>query len=966
MPSKKRKTRYSGPDFTKQCKSEICSSDGSGKIYKRSNKDYCRTHLQWLITNGLFPARGTYICVGCLKFAEDNINREELDAPDETSNHSAHETSNQSATSSLSQPQMTLSDDEETPSSDDDEITAGVSSGGSKTLDEDGSKKVADIIKLLKEGKIKGDDLSDLCLELGKSLSVTVFNDSKAVTNENKDISRLCNFDDLEQYLQERPPPVINLLSGLSMSQRVSNITPKKMYPFCLLLEQLYAVRNTRFIGPCSFSQGLLKWTIHGSRAAHDIDGATTASGSSRTLKRRFEECSAEANVCFDSGDVEVFADNVQRVGKTTRVRDGGTTPVHVATNVVFIQSQPPTSIQEDEQLKPGHWFGKTPPASLAHQMNDKEEDLKANTFRPYKIQQQQQLLTNVMRESTVENAILTDHVSERIAADKVSPGQRVCPGCRTVINQVSIETCPACKYTVKDLPDRSGLYGDVQSNHPTLLPYVKMGEIVDLNPNSIESIKTLLRNLKEQSGVGKQRKWVRMGFDGVPYGIASSIIDNTVVCSVCKQELNISKRPFSEHAEAEHPGQEVECTKLFDDVLLVPGTGHMEINLLRAVFALCKDICVDHIADLLGFRSKRAKEFITRGSNHHVTWQVFLIMYKAFAMELAYEYYADCVRRDMVPSQKEWAIWRENEVQNANYHLIYDLVHHYFMGIFCFRAGVRRNNSDFMVAGRQQVAPIMFIGRHRIYRKLIYRDMQTRLEAPDEVKSYIKRNESFSKSGDDTRGQGGDYVTEEENKSVKSNLPPGVPTLQNWQWASRCNGMLKRNRESVFRRAGMMDPGKQKTSIFNFEEEVQCVRASIRQSGMLSCPLQPQALVSLDGQLLHNDLVNMHLVLTENYDNFKKSPNDCVQKPVFVTFKQEAEYNDINNWTKNAIERMTQELINSMIDEDLSTYYRQVHADVSSSTKPKLISFYYEVKKALADERVDAEAAMSQDEHDE
>ena len=142
----------------------------------------------------------------------------------------------------------------------------------------------------------------------------------------------------------------------------------------------------------------------------------------------------------------------------------------------------------------------------------------------------------------------------------------------------------------------------------------------------------------------------MRVGFDGVPYGIASSIIDNTVLCSICQQEVDVSKEPFSVHAETEHPGRAVESVKLFGDILLTPGAGHTEINILRAIFSFCKIICIDHIADRLGFRSKRAKEFISRGSNHHVTWQVFLIMFTAFALELAYEYYADCVRQGRRP----------------------------------------------------------------------------------------------------------------------------------------------------------------------------------------------------------------------------------------------------------------------------------------------------------------------------
>ena len=160
-----------------------------------------------------------------------------------------------------------------------------------------------------------------------------------------------------------------------------------------------------------------------------------------------------------------------------------------------------------------------------------------------------------------------------------------------------------------------------------------------------------------------------------------------------------------------------------------------------------------------------------------------------------------------------------------------------------------------------------------------------------------------------------------------------------------------------------MADPAKEKTSIFNFEEEVQCVRADIRQSGMLSRPLEAQALVSLDGKLLHNDLVNMHVVLIDNYEKYKKSPNNCVLDPVFITSQEESEYNNVNTWTKDKIARKTLELINSMRDEDLSAYYRQVNADITPCTKAKLIEFYDEVSKALDDARADAEAVTLDDE---
>ena len=46
---------------------------------------------------------------------------------------------------------------------------------------------------------------------------------------------------------------------------------------------------------------------------------------------------------------------------------------------------------------------------------------------------------------------------------------------------------------------------------------------------------------------------------------------------------------------------------------------------------------------------------------------------------------------------------------------------------------------------------------------------MQVRVEAPPDVQEYIMKNESFSRSGDTYHGEGGDYLTETENKQVTS-----------------------------------------------------------------------------------------------------------------------------------------------------------------------------------------------------
>ena len=89
-------------------------------------------------------------------------------------------------------------------------------------------------------------------------------------------------------------------------------------------------------------------------------------------------------------------------------------------------------------------------------------------------------------------------------------------------------------------------------------------------------------------------------------------------------------------------------------------------------------------------------------------------------------------------------------------------------------------------MARRQAIAPLMFIGNHLIYQTILSNDMKERLECPKEVYDFITGNESFSRSGNEYRGEGGDFITENENKHIKGHLGSGVPTLQHWIRASR------------------------------------------------------------------------------------------------------------------------------------------------------------------------------------
>ena len=154
---------------------------------------------------------------------------------------------------------------------------------------------------------------------------------------------------------------------------------------------------------------------------------------------------------------------------------------------------------------------------------------------------------------------------------------------------------------------------------------------------------------------------------------------------------------------------------------------------------------------------------------NQHVTCQILYMSCEAFSKKLVQVYVILSLQEKKSLASNNFIQWRKDQVNNPNYILLYDLT---------FTIVLKRNNSSQASAGKQKVSPIMFWNYH-IYKSLIVNDLKIRVQAPKEVAGYISRNESFSRSVDTLCGEGGDYVTENKNRHLKSHLPPRVPILQ-------------------------------------------------------------------------------------------------------------------------------------------------------------------------------------------
>ena len=147
-------------------------------------------------------------------------------------------------------------------------------------------------------------------------------------------------------------------------------------------------------------------------------------------------------------------------------------------------------------------------------------------------------------------------------------------------------------------------------------------------------------------------RAWTAIGCDGQPYLLASKLIDRVHQCPVCKI-LTQSLVEFTQHISTAHPNEhpDADQCRLFRHILLLPGPGHYEINMVKGIFKLLWDIILVELAKILGFKSTRALEFCQSASDLHKSWEILLIFLEGTLLELVLPYCRECKVADTYPS---------------------------------------------------------------------------------------------------------------------------------------------------------------------------------------------------------------------------------------------------------------------------------------------------------------------------
>ena len=370
---------------------------------------------------------------------------------------------------------------------------------------------------------------------------------------------------------------------------------------------------------------------------------------------------------------------------------------------------------------------------------------------------------------ATASPSCWVDHTDQMAAQLETNTGNWCCKSCLAV-HTTRHAQCPTCleKASSPEGTRAQAMY-DVPSEHRSSCS-VQLGEVTNVLPNSYANCRSILDHLRSITGVGSERQWLSVGCDGQPFDIIRKLIDNTLVCDLC--EASLSPEEVDAHSREKHQGKRCEPKKVYDWVLLRPGLGHVEMNSVKALFRLLWVPILRHVASLLGFKSGPAQAFIKNCGNNHVSWQLVCVLRESVCRELAVLYVRECLSESSSPSSSAFLNWATG-VKNSNYTMLFKLVD-LIVALTMMRAGIRQNNADAMLSGRQKFAPVFYAGQHSIYQRLLLRDMLQRVQAPVVIQRYLRETTSYTVSGDDTRGEGGDFILEAKNRWTKAWIPPG------------------------------------------------------------------------------------------------------------------------------------------------------------------------------------------------
>ena len=503
--------------------------------------------------------------------------------------------------------------------------------------------------------------------------------------------------------------------------------------------------------------------------------------------------------------------------------------------------------------------------------------------------------------------------------------------------------------------------YSHLPQQHPKNPPKIKIGQPIFMNPCSYKAVAEVYHEIGKQAGIkkyGGTREWISIVCDGLPYVLGYQLIEKSYVCGVCNESL-YGKEECSAHRENHH--NNCNFNQEFDWILLQPGPGHIEMNMLKTFVKFSWPVFWETMVEIFNFRSEIAKKSALKVCDHHKGMTLARIARESFAKELVLPY----VRHEIQEEHGNLSVagflkFTMQTVQSANYAFISDLVFIILDSIFLYRAGLRSGDVDMMDAGRAFFSRMWCARSHPLYRQLVAYDNIMAACMPPPVAGFIRRTKSFNLSGVAYSGEGADFKLEEVNRGVQHWIP-SVPSDKDWVNACANFTKLADLRQASLNEMELNDP-KERTSRSDpdLRDQVKAFRSAIRESEYLSHHNEDEPFVSLSKEPLDEDLVNFatkahekEIVFLDSFVKHMQMPTSSgssvpyKEPPIFVTPQERKEFSDIKNKTISECVTLIYHKIDEIEEDEMRCNFAQafdeeiVHKKGRKPVKKDYLDFY-------------------------
>ena len=858
-----------------------------------------------------------------------------------------------------------------------------------------------------------------LAKSLGQSESKDIYLDSCAIAAQQASSSTYLNYD-MDTWLQNRNAVVKGFLIGVAggdIKERVS---------FTRAIEQIYYLKNQRLITPLAFFNAFLVYTKTGSREALAASSSSTPASSYKFHQKFINDLPLPPKR-FPHNDIVVVFDNEQvyrgRRGIQTKAISS------VITNVAYVELDDTLQFQHDLMPRNWFNVSNVAKMQNSNEddmsdfkkgidniLNSQSEEyqkLEAIHYHTLALFLQK-AIDDVMHEHKKNDYDLVDQFLEQ---EHTKANSIECPSCGSQ-NPKSCRNCQHCgekgaitlarqqqsstqKPSEKKIKSNfqfkmtDSLTGDseiekkdarfsyVPTNENTKKRELVIDEPVLANPASKSNIMCVLRHVGKKSGIalydeaavdpGKsKREWVTIVVDGLIYLIIKALKEEVVICShphcLGKNQLSsfMSVKDLQDHFKTVHPlEKKLLYSREFDWVLLKVADGHYELTVLKAFFDVNWLPFLQDSIKKLDFVSENQQNYVKSCKDHHLTWEIFVIVFKSGLQELVVPYVRDSLLHGECPTAKNFIENWKAQKKSPAFQFMYQQICMYGQAIFNLRAGVRKNNQEYVLSAKHVLKELLWARNHPKYQSLELYDAVVNEFLDPLVKEQMKDNYSLVTSKSEC-GEGFDYRLEEANKFVKSLLPSCAPTDEHWYSTCSSAQTLRKIQLHGRRNLGLkeMDGTIRFLRTEAFLPGILKVRAMLRQSEFIS----QLTFQSTQGFSLHPGLINMpeqallkrsHVIQTEILGG-DSSENESLSHPVYITVEEEEKYTAIENQTNAIIQNRILSLIQSIPDLAVAKLFEmQYQTEIKRKKKEKLLKMYYTLEDVVNNYEEPADDSM-------